>query len=390
MAFGKEPRNLSQTGSFRQVSTRFMQRPKPAEQRTGGGKNAIPYFVDMYVPSTDEIDLIRLVPGEYPQQQLVGEATNVTTEDVVMPYIRFTEHYHATLRKGAICSAGALAGYKDKREPCVGCDIFWDTVVRNSEGRVQSTTISRQNKFAISVFDYGTYHKVEQLDAQGHIKVNATTKEAYFNWQKCQGQGCEYCRTGKPTKAGQMSHWPLTYTQFGVLQSAEDNIGKMCSTCGSDNSIVSHGWMCANCGYEAVDMESTHLRKEELRKIVDYPYHCRCGHEGFLQELFECRVCTPQNKVAKRATLFDVDLRVQAVESPTQKGKTLQILGWSTPRAIDPQFAELAKPVDLLARYAPDTLERQEHKFGRQVATQDGPAAPATVPYSPAPRTVRY
>jgi hypothetical protein len=380
MSYGKSQNALNNVGSFRQISGKATQ--QLTQKKPKGG---VPYFVDMYQPSTSDIDLVRLVPGEYIQDQLQGEGNDVTAVPQVMPFIKFVEHYDGAKKTGLICSAGPFANFKDKREPCHGCDIFWETAVRTPEGRLQSPRMSRQNKYAFSVFDYGVYHKMEQYDRDGRVKINQVTKEPYFNWVKCQGQGCDACRARKEAKTGDMRHWPMSYTQLQVLRSAETDIGKSCAACGTTDSIISHGWMCASCGECAIDMESTQLKKDEILRTTDNEYHCPCcNYRGFLVEVFECRVCSQRGQTGVRASLFDVDLRVKLIETPGQKGKVLQIMGWSSPHPVDTQYTSLVKPVDLVARYAPDSMERQAAKLGitnlpgprREPQTSPNPSVP--------------
>lgn len=384
MAFGKNPHTMNMVGSFRQMSGAAAS--NKSGRRSRGG---IPYFVDMYRPSTTEIDIIRLVPGEYLQDQLEGDGDDVQLKQTVMPFIKFVEHFDGVKEKGSICSAGPWANFKDKRAPCHGCDIFWDTVVRNEKGRLESTRISRQNKYAFSVFDYGRYHKMDQIDYDtGRPKINPQTKQPYFNWVKCQGQMCDACRAGLETKVGNMSHWPINYTQLQVLRSAETDIGKSCVVCCTENSVVSLGWECANCGDCAIDMSTTQMKLDELLKVTDEPYVCpACSTRGFLTEIYECQACTPRGHTGVRATLFDVDLRVKMIEAGGNNSKQLQVLGWSAPRPIPAEFVEVAKPVDLVARYAPDPLDRQAQKFGlpagspkREPQTGAQPQQPAQPP----------
>ena len=315
MAFGKNPATMSAVGSFRQLSGKLTKNNYDKSK----GKGGIPYFVDMYQPSTDFVDTIRLVAGEYLQDEVVAKAPEemanekdtVKVVQQLVPCIKFTEHFDGHMNKGAICSAGPLANYRDRRAACHGCDIFWETVGRNSDGRLESSRISRQNKYAFSVFDYGKYHKLEQYDREsGKVKVNSVTKEPYFNWVKCQGQGCDACKAGKESKDGNMSHWPVNYTHFQVLRDAELEIGKSCTTCGTVDSIISRGWMCGHCGECAVDMDSCDLKQKELLEMTDNPYQCpSCDQTSFLKEVYECRACSARGQTGVRATLFDVNLR---------------------------------------------------------------------------------
>jgi hypothetical protein len=345
MSFGKNPQVRAAVGSFRQVSQQFTKNTYGPKK--GGG---LPYFVDMFQPPVNELCLVRLVPGEYLQDEVITVPSQTepgkvehNIQQIVMPFIKFVDHFDGARQGGAICSAGALMNIREKRQPCHGCDIYWATAARQPNGRFESTRMSRQNKYAFSVFDYSVHHKLEQYDQDtGKVKTN-TAGVPYYNWVRCQGQGCDACRAGKESKQGHMSHWPINYTQLQVLRL---------------------GWMCGSCGECVVDMSSTQLKKDELLKLTDEKYSCgKCGNESFLTEVYECRACAPRGQTGVRATLFDVDLKVSVVPGGGNGGKVLQVAGWSAPHPIDPGFTE-AKAIDLVARYAPMSLEAQAAKFG--------------------------
>lgn len=373
MAFGKDENLKRHVDSFRQQSSQSMRSARKT------GRKGPPYFVDMYRCSTMDTDMIRLVRDDYPQDLVVADGENLSLKQVFRPYIEFVEHFDGYMEKGAICSAGPWANFKDKRKQCYGCDIFWDTAVRNDAGRIESTRISKQNKYAFSVFDYGVYHKMEQIDRDtGNVRVNPNSGKPYTNWVKCQGQGCDACRAQKETKLGNMSHWPINWTQMEVLRSATLDIGKSCSTCGTIDSIQSVGWMCKACGECVIDMANTTLKMDELLKLTDNYVQCPyCKHTGFLEELIHCQACSERGSSGVRAGLFDVDLKVKAVEL-ANGNKSLQIMGWSQPHPAAQQFAKDMKPIDLLNRYAPDTLEFQAQRFGITTQTQAQPGQQAT------------
>lgn len=388
MSFGKNSQVRAAVGSFRQMSNQFTK--NNYGKRKGGG--GLPYFVDMFQPPINELCTVRLVPGEYLQDQIIEvpaptatdpNATDVTAIQVISPFIKFVDHFDGSKQRGAICSAGAFANFKDKRQPCHGCDIYWATVVRNPNGRLESSRMSRQNKYAFSVFDYSPYHKLEQYDQEtGQVKVNSKG-EPYYNWVRCGGQGCDGCRAQKETKMGHMSHWPINYTQLQVLRSAEADIGHSCAVCCQENCIISLGWMCGSCGEGVVDMSTTELKRDELLKLTDEPYVCgACHNKEFLKEVYECRSCTPRGQTGVRASLFDVDLKVKLVPGGQNNSKVLQVSGWSAPHGIAPELAEVVKPVDLVARYAPMPLEKQADLFG-VVPTMQTPTSQQQQPRAP-------
>jgi hypothetical protein len=376
MAFGKDARTLNAVSAFGSLRQQTAAATKQAGKRASRG--GPPYFVDMYQPSMMDIDTIRLVPGEYLQDYIEGEGDNAQLVQKLATFVKFVDHFDGHMQRGAICSAGAWANDRNKRSPCYGCDIYWETAARNTEGRFTSTRISRQNKYAFCVFDYARYHKMEQIDRSNGQVRRDNKGQPFYNWVKCQGQGCDACRAPNiETKQGNMSHWPMNYTQLQVLRAAETNIGKSCTTCGSVNSINSMAWLCSNCKECAIDMATTHLKKDELLQITDNLCQCAsCGQQVLLTEVYECSVCAQRGQQGVRATLFDVDLQVQLIPMPNDQ-KNLQISGWSQPYPIPAQFAEAAKPLDLVAKYKPDSLEYQASRFGIKV---NAPAPGATAP----------
>lgn len=369
MAFGKDPKLALQGGSFRQ-SAQLHSRDRVIR----GPKGRVPYFVDQFQPSLLMADTVRLVAGSYLQEQAVGEGDGVEVVQYQSNYIQFTDHFlcHAGQGgKSCICSAGPLRNIRNKRNPCRGCDIFWETAVRDPKtNRFDSPVISRQSKYAISVLDYGNYHKIEQYDQQTRqVKMNPRTNEPYFNWVKCQGQGCDGCRANKELKNGDMRHWPMSRTHFHILLTALQGISQSCTRCSTTDlngvsPIKSIAWTCRNCGATAIDMATTPLKLDELLKMTDEPYKCPdCETEVLLEEQYTCVECAKRGQQGMRAGLFDVDLRVQLTDTG-QNAKMLNILGWSPPRPVAPGFEELAKPVDLIAKYMPDSMEYQISRFG--------------------------
>lgn len=399
MAFGKNPSAMNISGSFRQMSGQLAK--NTYEKRT---KGSVPAFLDEYKPDSQNIDTIRLIQGEYLQNELhprdpatldhepdeKNPDDNWVLTQTVMPLVKFTSHFDGFNEKGTICSAGPWRGFRDKRKACHGCDIYLETLVRQPSGRWESSRMSQQDKFAVSLWDYGNYHKLAQIDREtGKEKINPRTKEPYFNWVKCLGQVCDACRAQAETVQGSARHWPLTWTQLQVLRSAELDIGKSCTTCSGVDTILSLGWECPHCGECAIDMGTTTLKQEEITKLTGENYQCTsCNVQGFLQEVYECKQCAQTGKQGVRASLFDVDLRVKVVpmqnpDGSKGKGKSLQVMGWSVPYVISPELAEKAKPIDLVARYAPDPLERQAERFGVTTAPQGPRREPQTGAPSP-------
>ena len=387
MAYGKDPSKLGQVGSFRQQSHTYNQARNEKKFRGGGGSGP-PSWVNEYRPPTDDVDTIRILQGDYTVEDVNAKGEVYPIEH--LSFWPFVEHFDARSKKRSVCSAGPHANDRNKREPCHGCDLFWGSMKINpSSGKKEKGFMGKRDMVAYTVLDYGKYHKVEQVDrATGQVRTN-DQGQPYYNWVKCakssEGKGiCDACDANKEAKVGHRAHWPMGSDHYNTLLNYDETVGKGCVTCGKKDVIRNEAWLCSNpeCG-EAVIDDRSRLSKKEIDEIVYKPCVCKqCGSEGFLSELISCVNCTPNGNMPKRATIFDVDLRVKRVEPADGSNRTtLQIVGYSDPAPISKQFAEIAKPEDLSKIYAPTPLERQAALF--QVAPSREPvtASSASRPY---------
>ena len=174
MAFGKNPGDLKRVTDFRQAG-RVSNRKFP--KRKGGGA---PRWINRFQPSTVEPDTIRFIAGEYPYETVrVDENEAPVVETFVLPYMRFAEHFDGRTKGSTICSAGPFVMYKDKRDPCLGCDLFW------AGGGKKDGRVSRREMYSFPVFNYGTFHEIEQVDGQGQLRLNPKTNKPYTEWVRC-------------------------------------------------------------------------------------------------------------------------------------------------------------------------------------------------------------
>lgn len=376
MAFGKNAQVRAKVGSFRQQSAAYTKK-----NFGGGGRKGPPYFVDMYKPSTEYIDTVRFLPGPFVDEeaQLVNEQLRIVPIQTSMK--KFTEHYDGVNEKGAICSSKEWQKIEEQRKSCHGCDIFWETAERTTTGRLESSRMGRQQKYAFALYDYGMYHKVEQIDRQtGQPRVNKK-KEPYYNWVKCGGQGCDMCQAGKEVKYGSSTHFPMNWTELQIIRAAESDVGASCKVCQTQNCITSLAWTCQGCGEACIDMSTSTLKKDELLKMTDEEFTCpHCSTKGLLVEVFECAVCSSRGQQGARASIFDVDMQLRYIVAGDKK--VLSVVGFSIPYPIT--AAEVAKwpgidkPQDIVKRYAPDSLEFQAQRFGIAIAPPPGPGQAPT------------
>lgn len=364
MAYGKNSAVLQGAGgSFRQRANAYSQHKDQQRQRGGGGA---PFFVNQYKPSLEEADTIRIIEGHYKVKEAVGEGDQAQVRETELPFYPWTEHFDGRNRKSCICSAGPFAGNRKKSEPCHGCSIHFETREVGADGKKKSGRMSRSEKYAFSVLDYGRYHKMQQVDHQtGQVKRN-DKGEPYYNWAKCDGVGCDGCKAQAETTSGQTRHWSLGYGHYQTLLSADDMVGKSCVNCGGYETIDGLAWVCPNCGEAHIDLRTTSLKIDQVKETVLRDFHCPCGYNGFLNEIISCRQCTQAGGAARRATIFDVDMQVKRVETGTGDNKQtiLMIVRTSPPRPIDKAFEALGKPLPLEKTYAPTPLEVQAQQFG--------------------------
>lgn len=375
MAFGKDDSQLANVGTYRQMA---MAQVSQARAKGGGG-GGMPNFIDRFKPSTTEEELVRLVAGAFPIVSALDKEHSVTR---VLPFMTFTEHFDARTKQSITCSAGPFAQFKEKREPCRGCDLFWE--LKKPDGK-PGASVSKRDMFAFSIIHYAPYAQIPQVDKRtGQPRTNDQGKP-FLEWHRIL-RNEKNAFDGYEQKQAHRLHWPMGTEHYGVLWEYDIEIGKSCTTCGDRDCITSVAWNCANpdCEEEIIDVATSTLPLEEILKMTtsNQTVCPRCRNQGFLQETIACRNCTPIGKAPRKATLFDVDLRVR--RKPANDGTdktTLLVLGFSAPRPIDPQFADIAKPLPLEKIYAPTPWERQIDKFGPAQPVRT-PVNTGTTPYT--------
>lgn len=395
MAFGKNPELLNTVGNFGQSAARYSNRARPARSGGGGGAK---YFWTCYRPPTTESDTIRIVQGLYANDVVEGEGKDAKKATRMLPFFVVTEHYHAAMKRSVLCSAGAFAEFRDRREPCAGCDIFWETREKDENGKNRSA-VSRSTKYVITILDYGKYHRIAEVDRDtGKVRMNERTKEPFTRWVKCVGLNCDACRGALETKNGHVTHWPMNYGQWLTLRKTDEEVGQHCKKCGGDKSVKPLAWLCRYCGQDIIDMGSTSLKMEEVRKMTEQMITCRgCSQVGFMEEFVQCEKCGVEGFAAKhinmvqtpdgwvmdqnqetvddiRATLFDVDLGVRVTENGKQR--LLTVYPRSAPGPVPAQFVASYKPLDLPKIYAPTPFRAQCQIFN-YTPTGGGAPAPA-------------
>lgn len=366
MAFGKDQSHLKKIagygGSVAQRAAAATRR-QPRGQGGGGGQ---PYWVNLFKP-TSTPSSIRLIPVACETERADGESTVVVTEY----WKEFVTHFHGGLKKSIICSAGPHRNSKKLRQPCLGCDIFWEDYAANKGNKLHVKKISMSRRYGFAVMDLGRWHKVAQVDDNNNPKLN-DKGEPYYNWEKdTGGRNCPIRAAALESKDGHMLSWDMPETQFTQLNGYSESIGSCCITCGQKDCITSVMWQCANpqCGDLVVDLDSTTLNPEQIVELTSNLYSCRaCGETNFPEEVIDCSNCGPNGQSPQRASIFDVDMKIKTQDNPGA-GATLILIGFSAPGPIVPELEELAKSAaNLDKKFAPTPMAKQIELFGPPAA----------------------
>lgn len=376
MAYGKDPKQLSNVPNFRNQAQNYEQhRARPQ----GGGGGGRPTWIDKFNPSTEEADEIRILRGDY--EVLVG-LNDGSIEKQKLSYYPFTEHFHGGLKKGSICSAGPLAAFKDKRDPCLACDQYWAERAAN-RGTKNKGAMSKRDMYSFSVLHYAPYAYVEQIDRDTMKVREDDNGKAYMEWVRVLPHEQHLAKfNGKERRDAHVLHWDIGFGHWNTLLEYDKEIGKSCRACGGRDTIVLEAWLCPKCGTDLIDPRTTTYKKEELAELLKGEVTCaNCREVVQLVEAISCKGCgNPE-----RADIFDVDMRVKRVADPNGGNQTtLMIPGWSSPRSIDQRFSDIAKPLDLKKIFTPTPLEVQAERFKIQGGAspqlaQSGGRQPVTV-----------
>lgn len=382
MAFGKnENDKLALQGLQGTFSQRAAHRRKQEMTRGDGGGKGPPYWMGNFRPS-EMPDTIRCIPGSYTVQEIDG--ANGELMDVQLEFFPFIEHYHGGLKKGAICSAGPHHGNRQKRSPCLGCDVFWEDFEtrkqRSAELGVKVNTpkrVSKSNKYAITVLDTGTFYETESVDSRtGQVRVGSNGKP-FMEWVKLRYAN-DPAAQGKKMKQGAVMPWVLNSTEFDLLQAySEKNIGTCCSGCGTwghqmNPTLVTLQHICQHCNHVLIDVQTSTTPPNQIAEIIKAPIQCKnCGNRNFALEVVHCPTCAQRGTQPKRATLWDVDIQVQLVPSAKDPTKhDLMINGYTAPQAIGAQFADIAKPLDLVKKFCPTPIAQQASLWNLHVPAE--------------------
>lgn len=373
MSFGKDNENLNRVAPYGgNLSQRARHHSKAREESRRSGGGGAPYWKNTFKVPQDHARFGRLIAGNYVQQVSYD---NKTVVEMPFEYFMFKEHFHGTTKRGGICSAGPLFSNRQLRNPCSGCDKFWEEVAKNKarpKNERQKKSMSARDMFAFTWWDYGLWYNAPRIDRDGKTVTN-DQGQPYLEWVMGQEndpryQGCEW-------KYGHLLAWPMGETYKDTLLQANDYIMQDCANCGQRNSIQFVSKACGQCGTVVYDA-NTSLTPEQREQIDTSIHACQaCGHSGFLSEMINCSSCGN----GKRASIFDVDLQITATGSKGQQTH-LNILNRSEPRPIqiqDPEVLKTVGPLDLAKKFAPTTLAEQKELWDLEPSGPQQPQAAA-------------
>lgn len=363
MAFGKDADQKSRLGgTFTQQAAYSGRR----SERQSGERSGL-YWKDNFKPG-QYIDTIRFIQGQYPVLEVDSSTGELRTN--ILPWFPFRDHFHGGLQRGGICSSGPYFNVRQKREPCLGCEIYWadweerDRIKKERGQRPQSPNrMSTTDKFGFSIVDQGTFYKGEEVDAQGRVRTN-NQNQPFYEWRKLMYANDPQA-AGKQLTYGQTLAWPLNRPQFDMIQQFNElNIGQSCIGCGTYGdsmrpALQAVQFKCPQCNTVAIDLQTSTLSPLQINEIMKQPYQCHhCGTRAFLLEVLTCMTCVTRNTEPARASIFDVDLQVQMRKDSANKN-VLTILAYSAPQPINAAFQHLLVPLDLPKKFAPTSLDEQ-------------------------------
>ena len=398
MSFGKDPRDaagIAPFGSGTMSQRDKVRKNQAAQNRASRSSGNSAYWQDQFKLPTDHPRLGRFVLGEYTQPDISDDGS---VQMSTVEYVVFREHYNAANKRGAICSAGPYYDAKNKAEPCIGCQVFWEDVRTRREKKNRGdqsrgpSRMSSRPMYAINWSDSGLWLKLPRIGANGAPVLKQGTQDPYLDWEPVQSaDAANDPRRGQyENMVGRLIAWPMSVTHKDTLfDYVDQTVANDCATCGTRGSIRCVSKVCSNpkCQHQVYDPQNSTLTPQQCEDLESKLYTCpACAQIGLIKELVACPVCQQHNLQPRRATLFDVWFSLKAVKSGDGQQTNLQILDRSNPCP----FPGMPGPLNLLEKYTPTSIEKQAELWGIPLITGDGQSAipPLTAPVqqqAPAP-----
>jgi len=385
------------------------------DSKRGGGKGRKGNFYEQLRLPQGTSTPFMLIKAEYvdsnpaPEEIEIDPATG-RQKEVKKEYYRFLEHTRSVMKNGterfpkSICSAGTNP---HAPQPCAGCTAI-------DQGDRSVSPASYQT--VMGIVHLALYHKHPLLDRRTGGLV---MKQAYGNRpaepmmvdNECEGRTCNFCRVqrGEAPIIDPQNPWPNYRPQdiqtfFGkrrYLKMGKNHLqaligwdATISSMCGNDGAqLITDGFKCPSCQSMIIDMSNDTRTDDQIKEAVSKLYPClRCNRSVFLEEVVACEVCEAANRQPAQHTMFSRVL--WGMRQGEQTASTLvlhrhesvqeffarvpaPLLGGKTPEAL---LADLAKPYDFAALFAPKPLSEQMKELD---LTGNGPAPAQNYPGQP-------
>ena len=373
-------RNRSPMGSHATMSQMGGVQTKATTREKKAGPR--PVWVDQFTPTKNHLrpDIVRLINAAYPTELPDDKRENLIK--VSLPWWSWIEHWDNYHEKKSVCSGGPWAGDKKKASTCRGCELFFSLMKRDPvTGKMKLGSMSKREMFSFTCIHYHPYHRVEQLDEDGNIKLN-NQGEPWWQWVRCEIENCPHCAAGKLTLPARKLHWDMGVNHRASLFEKDEALHQCCKSCKSKNTITWEAFVCSNeeCEYPFFRHGETKMKEDEVRKAVQDRMLCpKCGTFDVPRTYNRCSKCGDNPEVA---SLFDVVLHVHRKATEGINGTELKIDDWEEAydgiyvppeiAAFDPEYAaNFHVPMDLPKLIKPTEIAQQVKMFGA-----GGPSGP--------------
>lgn len=305
---------------------------------------------EVFAPPAFQAARVRLVAGHYPT---VRFDENDRISQIETPWLELLEHYDSLTRERVVCSAGPYWKYRGRREPCLGCDLYLADRDRSRGAGRAGRHVGLRNMRVFSVALLDATHLLERA-SQPTASAPTSRPRALV---PCGGVGCRYCGSRDQRKADRVVSWPLGPRDFENLMALDREVAGWCAGCGSMAGLRPVGVDCGACGAKVLDGQD--VAPTHLETLLSIPHCCPdCEHWGLFGESLACETCREGGTVPRRATVFDLDLKVRALRTP-DRGTEIRFTSEGRPRPTAEGLASL----DLAELFRPAPPDEQARRW---------------------------
>jgi hypothetical protein len=284
---------------------------------------------------------IALFKGEYKIPLQVGK----TVEEMTRAYFLYYDHYSATKRRSASCTAGlrfdennAAAPIDVGKEPCPACHFIDNDVAGN---------ISRRRMHVFNAFLLGYFHQVDS-DRKSDSGV------AYKDWVECAGKRCKHCGANVERIFGRRVFWPLSPRFVKSINAYSKS--EFSTRCRCGGNLEKIGLDCPECREILYDFVEDRIDDKEIAQLSATQTRCPGCKEVVVPKLtLECDEC----KKPTPLTLWDVEMKVVKVGTGTDTA--INIVKWEPISDKVRELVSKQKPFDfgrLFKKMAPNEMAK--------------------------------